>query len=53
MEVLQKKNEIQDDLLKNFETKIERGDAIEPRDKCPMHTGNILSGKCRSMRTLK
>ena len=35
MELLEKTDKIQEELLKNFEIKIDRGDAIEPRDKMP------------------
>ncbi len=35
MEVLENANKIQDGMLKSFEQKIERGDAIEPRDRMP------------------
>ena len=35
MELLEKTDRVRDDMLRNFEEKIDRGDAIEPRDKMP------------------
>jgi len=35
MELLEKADKIHGEMLKAFEAKIERGDAIEPRDKMP------------------